>query len=442
MAITYRSSSTTGTGVNVTSRAPTVPSGAAAGDVVIVVLNRWLGGSNPAVTMPAGFTKLAFQALSSDSAGKIDVFWKRLTGADAGSYTFSWTGSMWSTAHAIALIGTKTAGDPVSGIWHTWSGTAGTFGTTTVTTAYDPCLIWAAYNDTAGTHTPPTNFTEVQDVDIGALAYRIPGASGVHTAPAATASTSSPAAAVLVAVEPDTGGTLALRGEASNAITGAAASVTVNTPASTVAGDLVLLIQMDNFYTLAGLLTPTGTAVSGWTLQHSRDGGSNIHHTKVWTGTAVGAGAQTVLANWGASNDHEKYAQVFVIRNAAFDVAASGAQASSTTYTTPDVTATGIDDLLIASVGPTAAAGLTNYTMNAAMTATTEWDISGVSYRSAYQGLIAAGATGTRTHASSTARAGQVVTVAIKSAGGAAPTGPVGSARILTQAAVNRASTY
>lgn len=205
MPITYRNGSNTGNDASVTSRAPAVPAGVQANDVAIVFLSRW-GGTNPAVTTPAGFTRLAFQGLSGDSVAKIDVFWKRLTGADTGTYSFSWTGAMWSSAETLAFVGVKTTGDPVNGLWNTWTGTAGTFGSTSVTTSFAPALAWNSYNDTSGTHTPPTGFTETADADCGSAAYRIPGTTGVQTASGGSVTSSSPAAAVLIALEPAAAG--------------------------------------------------------------------------------------------------------------------------------------------------------------------------------------------------------------------------------------------
>lgn len=201
--IGYRSSSNTGNDTSTTNRAPAVPAGVQARDVVVVFLSRWDPAVNPAVTMPSGFTRLAFQALSGDGASKIDVFWKRLTSADTGNYTFSWSGSMWSSAEAIAFTGVKASGDPIGTRWSTWSGSAGAFGTTSLTTSFAPGLAWNCYNDTSGSHTPPLNFIETAEADCGSLAYQLPGVSGTHSASGGSVTSLSSAAAVLVALEPE-----------------------------------------------------------------------------------------------------------------------------------------------------------------------------------------------------------------------------------------------
>lgn len=202
MAITYRSSSNSGNDQNVSVIAPAVPAGAAANDVMVAFLSRWGPGSNPAVTAPSGFTHAGTQASSGDGGEKLDVYYKRLTGADTGTYSFSWTGAMWSHLHVLDFVGVKTTGDPIAALFGSWSGTAGTYGSISLSPTFAPALVWSCYNDTSGTHTPPTSFTEVIDQDCGSAAYYIPGASGTYAAANGTASTSSPATAVLVALEP------------------------------------------------------------------------------------------------------------------------------------------------------------------------------------------------------------------------------------------------
>lgn len=203
MAVGYRSSSTSGDEFSASSRAATVPTGAASGDVMIAILERW--GGNPAITPPAGFTDWGTTYLSGDSASNIHIFWKRLTGSDTGSYTFSWTGSLWSHLHVVCMTGVIATGTPIEAA-NGWAGTAGTYGSTSVTTATIPGLIWTSYNDTGGTHTPPTGYTEILDNDCGSTAYRIGTATGSQSASGATVTTSSPATAVLLALKPAAGG--------------------------------------------------------------------------------------------------------------------------------------------------------------------------------------------------------------------------------------------
>jgi hypothetical protein len=200
MAVGYRSSSNTGNDSNASQQSPAVPSGAAAGDVVVAVVTRW-GGVNPAITPPSGFNPVGTQAVNGDA--KLDIFWKRLTGADVGTYLFSWGSAMWSHVHCFCMTGVKVSGDPIGLNTATWTGTAGTYGTTQLTTAFVPGLVWSVYNDTGGTHTPPTNFTEVIDFDSGAGAYYLPGSSGANSAASGSVTSSSNAIAALIGLEPE-----------------------------------------------------------------------------------------------------------------------------------------------------------------------------------------------------------------------------------------------
>jgi hypothetical protein len=201
MAVGFRSSSNTGNDTNVSSLSPAVPSGAVADDVMVVVLTRWSADISPAVTPASGFTHVGSQVIVGDA--KIDVYWKRLTGGDAGTYTFSWTGSMWSHAHVFCMTGVISTGDPIGAHFTSWTGLAGSIGSLQLTTSFAPGLVWSNYNDTNGTHTPPTSFTETMDFDCGSGAYYLPGTTGTHTASGGSITSSSNAAAVMVALEPE-----------------------------------------------------------------------------------------------------------------------------------------------------------------------------------------------------------------------------------------------
>lgn len=194
---------TTGDSASASSRAPAVPTGAAAGDVAFVFLDLW-EASDPAVTAPAGFTQLF--KLPGGSGGKSYCFWKRLTAADAGTYTFSWSGNQWATAHCTMLRGVKASGDPVGANYATALAISSTFPSVTVSPPYIPALLWHGYNDSAGTHTAPTGFTKTAEVDCAVDAIQLPTSGSSWTASGATVSASSAIKAMLLAVEPDAGG--------------------------------------------------------------------------------------------------------------------------------------------------------------------------------------------------------------------------------------------
>lgn len=198
MAVGYRSSSSAGSEAFGTSRSVPVPAGAAAGDIALVGLSRW-EATNPAVTPPAGFAQVVEVVNAST---KLNIYWKRLSGADSGSYTFSWSGSQSANAVAVLISGALAAGDPVGSNYDSVISTGTSVPDLAVTTVTEPFLAHFVANDSGGTGTPPTSFTEVQDADVIKLNYRIPAATGSHLATGGTISLSTDMCAALVAVAP------------------------------------------------------------------------------------------------------------------------------------------------------------------------------------------------------------------------------------------------
>lgn len=201
----HRSSTTGGNEAYVSSIAVNVPAGAASGDIVVVGLARW-EATNPAVTLPSGFAAVGAQSVNG--SGKLDIYQKRLTGADAGTYSFSWTGTMWTSIMASAFSGRLAAGDAIAANVAAATGSGTTFTTISVTPAYaDPDLAYFVYTDAGGTHTPPTNFIERSDSDASTHATRDGTGLGVGTFSAASGTgPSSSWIARLVAIEPAAGG--------------------------------------------------------------------------------------------------------------------------------------------------------------------------------------------------------------------------------------------
>jgi peptidoglycan/xylan/chitin deacetylase (PgdA/CDA1 family) len=202
---TYRSSSSTGNDAYVNAVSVPVPSGAAAGDVVVAAVSTW-GTSAPTVTAPSGFTLKATYTGTTASGGAdtTRIYWKRLTAADTGSYRFSWSGSRWAAGQAVAMSGAVTSGDPIETINRANNASATGFPSTSVTTGTAPLLVWFGRNDepAAGTHTPPTAFTEVQDRDCSTVAYQRPGSAGTNSATGASYSgPAGPVQAILVAAK-------------------------------------------------------------------------------------------------------------------------------------------------------------------------------------------------------------------------------------------------
>jgi len=200
----------TGDAAGNSSTAVTVPTGAASGDIAVVYLGQWGGsggGATPTITPASGFAQKGGFFTSGDGLAKNSIWWKRLTGSDSGTYSFSYTGdgSFFTTCQCVMFRGGATSGDPWETVATPLTGTWGSCSTISVTTT-DPngALFWAVYNDSAGTHTPPTNFTEAADNDSASCAYRIPGSAGTLSAASASISSSSAAGEWLGALLSDT----------------------------------------------------------------------------------------------------------------------------------------------------------------------------------------------------------------------------------------------
>lgn len=193
MAVTEIDSTTTGATAFTSSRAPAVPTGAGSvllNDVAVVRVSRW-ESVNPAFTNISGFTQ---RAQAVNGSGKIDTFIKRMAGGETGTWTFAWTGSMWTTGHAILYRGVDPAADLTSNtvcplISATNSGTA--WPAVTLNSLPDGVLDWHGYSESGGTHTPPTNWTEIEDDDSDISAFRIVTA-GSFTTSGGASSVSSP----------------------------------------------------------------------------------------------------------------------------------------------------------------------------------------------------------------------------------------------------------
>lgn len=209
--MTYRASSNTGNDANTTTKAGPVPS-VFAGDIVTATVTRWTN-TGAFTTLPTGFFDWGTTFTSSDGQANMHVFWKRVTvNSDAtdepdGLYQFGWAAGSndWSHLHLYSHSGRLTTGVPIEAIGVGTPGAAGTYGTASVNCTAGADLIWDTYNDSSGTHTPPTGsptWTERIDFDSGAGATRDNASGGTNTAVGGTSSSTSPALAVLISLPP------------------------------------------------------------------------------------------------------------------------------------------------------------------------------------------------------------------------------------------------
>jgi hypothetical protein len=202
MVVALVDSSQTGTSDTFgTSSVIPVPAGAASGHIAVCAIEQW-ESANPTITPPDG----SWTALTPIVSGsqKLKTFWKRLTGADSGNYTFTWTGSQWSMGHCVLISGAVSAGDPIEDSDST-TATNTTVPSLSVDTTTQPFLVHIVANENSASSTPPTNYLEDRDGNYLHTNHRIPGSTGTHTASGGSLSTSTLMLVQLIAIKADAG---------------------------------------------------------------------------------------------------------------------------------------------------------------------------------------------------------------------------------------------
>lgn len=152
-----------------TSAAIPVPAGVAANDIVVIQLYVQSADAIASFNFAAlGFTvKTDTGTLNAVARGRLITAWKRLTGADAGTYTVTWTTSALYTGFAEAHLGINQGIDP-------WDAVASIIGgsTTTVSFAHtlttsklgDLIVVATSHATNGGDFTPaPSGMTESYD---------------------------------------------------------------------------------------------------------------------------------------------------------------------------------------------------------------------------------------------------------------------------------------
>lgn len=171
----YRDS-TTGSGSSATPSV-SVPSGVVADDIVILVAAIDSSTADfQTGDWPTGFTELVDANITADGHS-VGIGWKRLTGSDAGSYTFGNLGSSaeW-VCQAFAFSGRHTTNPPVSStdsIDNTGNNTPQTPSANGVTAVEGDDLLWLCAPDVDGSgnfsawSVVPTNFTSAESQENG-----------------------------------------------------------------------------------------------------------------------------------------------------------------------------------------------------------------------------------------------------------------------------------
>jgi hypothetical protein len=166
-------------GVNTAASFP-VPAGVAAGDVIVLPI--YIDATGSITSYASGFVEAPDSPVALSAGGvesNFHVVWKRATGADAGTYAFTLSGSLYRAGTALAYSGCLASGNPwdtIAGTPHAATAVDNTAGTATpavsfTTTAPGRKLIFVGSDWSGGSWTPPPTFVE-----------RMDSGDGVHSA--------------------------------------------------------------------------------------------------------------------------------------------------------------------------------------------------------------------------------------------------------------------
>lgn len=199
MASPIWQSRTTSAQATAASVAVTYPASLANTDIVIVVLYK---ENTNAVTVPDGTWTLK-NSVSTTAVQHHLIYWKRCTGGETGTVTFSWTGSVYSGATAHRITGCVTSGDPIEDVNSNFSNTGVTVtpAVSLASTSTDSLLLWTGSNFAGGNSwTPPGTYTERSDVDIIGDATKDNTAGGATGSVTGTAAISGASTAHLISL--------------------------------------------------------------------------------------------------------------------------------------------------------------------------------------------------------------------------------------------------
>jgi hypothetical protein len=155
-----------GTYLETSSASPAwaAPASVASGDVIVIPI--FVDSTATITALPPGFAEATDSPIARPSGGgahSLHVVWKRATGADTGTYSFTLSGSAFVAGAALRYTGCVASGNP----WDvTTSADGGVTNSTTTpavsvtTTGADRMLVFAGTNWGGGGWTPPAGFTE------------------------------------------------------------------------------------------------------------------------------------------------------------------------------------------------------------------------------------------------------------------------------------------
>lgn len=201
------------------------------------------------------------------------------------------------------------------------------------------------------------------------------------------------------------------------------------------AGDVLILIHCNDFYTLSTLSTVgVGGSASGVTLITNAvaDGGSNLGHIKTYYYVVTSTGDTTVSAAVTGTGDEEKDLIVYVLAGAdtstVIDTAGNASYGTTTTHALPNISPTTSDAFLIAHDNSGGGVNVASYTPPSGMTET--YDASnagGMGATGAVLQLSASGPIGTLSFTPVASANGVVVAIAVLTATATPPPDPAGN---------------
>ena len=228
---------------NASSNTCPVPAGAAAGMIAVLAIEVFLDATSTPVTptWPSGFTGIVDEQATPSGGVQLLIAKKTLTGADSGNYVTTLSAARWNMSDCALVRNVNTVLTPDTNSVKNGSGTA--ISSLSLTSSSAPVLLHFQANNSAASHTPPTNYVEQQEGDYLTVASRAPGTTGAHSTSGATQSTSTVWAAALIGLETSSGGGSATwtGSTASTAVTATSGSFTpgaVTWTASTAAATL------------------------------------------------------------------------------------------------------------------------------------------------------------------------------------------------------------
>lgn len=223
---------------------------------------------------------------------------------------------------------------------------------------------------------------------------------------------------------------IAIRGTtpASTITTGNPISVTVNGARQPQSGDVLLIIHGNDFYALSNMPTPTvGGSTSGVNAVSggSADAGTNHGHIKAYTYVVGSTGDLAVSVTETGAGDEDKCLDVYVLSGVDTATPTDGAAgnfntSATTTHDAPSVSPGSSNAYLICHDNSGGGSSAPSYTPPSGMTEQYDAQVGGISHTGATLQLSASGATGVKTFTPSGSVEYATISVAIRTASGAA----------------------